>query len=345
MANRSTGTSLAAVATLVLALASSGCALAPAAPQAMPEPSVPVARELEKVALPRYLIEPPDILLIDALRVVPKDPFRIEPLDILYVDVEGTFPDAAIRGPYPVEPGGSVDLGSLYGKVRVVGLSLEEATDAVTRHLERVLRAPQVSVTLYQSSGQQQIQGNHLVGPDGTVNLGVYGNVYIAGMTIPQATEAIKEHLAQFLEETLISVDVLAYNSKVFYVITQGAGLGDNMVRFPVTGNETVLDAVAQVNGLSPRSSKNIWVARPSAETGCFQILPVKWNDVVRGAKAGTNYQLMPGDRVFIEQDHMLSIEGAFAKVIAPFQKVFEFTLLGSNTIQTIQRFPGGFGE
>jgi polysaccharide biosynthesis/export protein len=226
-----------------------------------------------------------------------------------------------------------------------VGLSLEEATDAVTRHLERVLRAPQVSVTLYQSSGQQQIQGNHLVGPDGTVSLGVYGNVYIAGMTIPQATEAIKEHLAQFLEETLISVDVLAYNSKVYYVITQGAGLGDNMVRFPVTGNETVLDAVAQVNGLSPRSSKNIWIARPSAETGCFQKLPVKWNDVVRGAKAGTNYQLMPGDRVFIEQDHMLSIEGALAKVIAPFQKVFEFTLLGSNTVQTIQRFPGGFGN
>jgi polysaccharide export outer membrane protein len=277
--------------------------------------------------------------------VVPNDPFRIEPLDILYIDVEGAFPDAAIRGPYAVEPGGSVDLGSLYGKVRVSGLSLEEATDAVRRHLERVLRAPQVSVTLYQSSGQQQIEGNHLVAYDGTVNLGIYGNVYIAGMTIPQATEAIKEHLNQFLEETLISVDVLAYNSKVFYVVTQGAGLGDNIVKFPITGNETVLDAVAQINGLSPRSSKNIWIARPSAETGCFQVLPVKWNDVVRGGKAGTNYQLMPGDRVFIEQDHMLGVEGMLSRVIAPFNKVLEFTLLGSNTVQTIQRFPGGFAN
>jgi polysaccharide export outer membrane protein len=330
---------------VVLALAAAGCALGPSVQPAVLEPAAPVARELEKVSHPRYVIEPPDILLIDALRVIPKDPFRIEPLDILYIEAEGTHPDAPIRGPYPVEPGGAVDLGSLYGKVSVVNLTLDEATDAVTRHLERTLRAPQVSVTLYQSAGQQQIVGTNLVGPDGTVNLGVYGKVYVAGMTIPQATEAVQEHLSKFLEETLISVDVLAYNSKVFYVITQGAGLGDNIIRFPITGNETVLDALAQVNGLSARSSKNIWIARPSPETGCFQVLPVNFHDVVRGGKAGTNYQLMPGDRVFIEQDHMLAVEAGVAKLLAPFQKVFEFTLLGADTIQTMQRFPGGFAQ
>jgi polysaccharide export outer membrane protein len=311
----------------------------------MPEPPAPVARELEKVSLPLYVVEPPDILLIDALRVVPKDPFRIEPLDILYIEVEGAFPDAPIRGPFPVEPGGAVDLGSLYGKVSVVNLSLEEAADAVSKHLERMLRDPQVSVTLFQSSGQQQIAGQKLVGPDGTVNLGTYGNVYVAGMTIQQATDAIKEHLSQFLEETMISVDVLAYNSKAYYVITQGAGLGDNILKFAVTGNETVLDALAQVNGLSARSSKNIWIARPSPETGCFQVLPVEWHEIVRGGKAGTNYQIMPGDRVFIEQDHMLAAEATIAKLTAPVQKMFEFMLLGTDTIQTIQRFPGGFAN
>jgi polysaccharide export outer membrane protein len=328
-----------------VALAAAGCALGPTAPPVIPEPAVPVARELEKVSLPLYVIEPPDILLIDALRVVPKDPFRIEPLDILYIDVEGTFTDAPIEGPYPVEPGGSVDLGSLYGKVSVVNLSLEEAADAVTRHLERVLRDPQVSVTLFQSAGQQQIAGQKLVSVDGTVNLGVYGNVYVAGLTIEQATDAVEEHLSRFLEETMISVDVLAYNSKAYYVVTQGAGLGDNILKFPITGNETVLDALSQVNGLSARSSKNIWIARPSPETGCFQVLPVDWHEVVHGGKAGTNYQIMPGDRVFIEQDHMLAAEALVVKLLAPVQKVFEFTLLGADTVQTIQRFPGGFAQ
>ena len=306
---------------------------------------MPVARELEKVSLPRYVIQPPDILLIDALRVVPKDPFRIEPLDILYIEVEGAYPDAPIRGPYAVEPGGAVDLGSQYGKVDVVGRSLDEAADAVTRHLERTLRAPQVSLTLYQSAGIQQISGEHLVAMDGTINLGVYGSVYVTGLTIPEATEAIRDHLRQFVEDTLISVDVLVFNSMVYYIVTEGAGLGDNIVRFPITGNETVLDAVVQVQGLSRVSSKNIWIARPSPETGCFQILPVKWEDVVRGGKAGTNYQILPGDRVFIEEDHMIAADAMLARAIAPFERILGFSLLGSNTIQTIQRFPGGFAN
>jgi polysaccharide export outer membrane protein len=164
-------------------------------------------------------------------------------------------------------------------------------------------------------------------------------------MTLEQATDAIKEHLSRYLEETLISVSVLAYNSKAYYVITQGAGLGDNILKFPVTGNETVLDAIAQVNGLSARSSKNIWIARPSPETGCFQVLPVDWHGVVRGGKAGTNYQIMPGDRVFIEQDHLLAVEATIVRLTAPVQKVFEFTLFGADTAQNMRRFPGGFTQ
>jgi polysaccharide biosynthesis/export protein len=334
-----------AAVALAIAMSTSGCALAPTGGPMPAEPAIPVARELEKVSLPRYVIEPPDVLLVDALRVVPKDPFRIEPLDVLYLDVVGAYADAPIRGPYAVEPGGSIDLGSLYGKVIVAGLSLDEATDAVTKHLERVLKTPQVSLTLYQSAGQQQIIGEHLVGPDGMINLGVYGKVYVTGMTIPDATEAIKQHLSRYVEETLISVDVMAYNSKVYYVVTEGAGLGDNIVRFPITGNETVLDAVSQVNGLSRVSSKNIWIARPSRETGCFQVLPVKWEDVVRGGKAGTNYQMMPGDRLFIEGDHMIATDSMIARLTGPFERLLNFTLLGSNTVQTLQRFPGGFAN
>src|SRR5262245_4035405 len=103
---RAAGSTWCLVLPIVLVALFGGCALGPSPMAAPPEPSVPVARELEKTSLPRYVIEPPDILLIDALRVVPKDPFRIEPLDILYIDVAGTFLEAPIRGPYPVEPGG-----------------------------------------------------------------------------------------------------------------------------------------------------------------------------------------------------------------------------------------------
>jgi polysaccharide export outer membrane protein len=339
------GTACRATVVLIGLAATVGCALAPQSRPIPLEPAVPVARELDKVSLPRYIIEPPDILLIDALRVVPKAPFRIQPLDILYIEVEGTYEEAPIRGPYAVEPGGAVDLGSAYGKVQVAPLTLDEATDAVRRHLERTLSRPQVSVTLYQSAGIQQIRGEKIVGPDGTVNLGTYGSVYVTGLTVPQATEAIRQHLANYVEETLISVDVLAYNSKVFYVITEGAGLGDNMLSFPITGNETVLDAITQIQGLSRVSSKDIWIARPSPDTGCFQVLPVDWQDIVRNADTDTNYQVLPGDRIFIRQDHLIAADSLIARLTGPFERVLGFTLLGANTTQTIQRFPGGFAQ
>jgi polysaccharide export outer membrane protein len=274
------------------------------------DPAKMPAKELAKVTLPPYVIEPPDILLVDALRVVPKPPFRIQSFDTLQVIVEGTLLEQPINGLYVVEPGGMLDLGPSYGKVMVGGQSLEEAQDAIFRHLKRVLREPQVSLTLAQAAGQQQIAGEHLVGPDGTINLGTYGTVYVTGLTLEQAKAAIEKHLAQHLDAPLVSVDVFSYNSKVYYVVTEGAGFGDQIARFPVTGNETVLDAVSQINGLSRLSSKDIWIARPAPSgVGCDQILPVDIDAILKGGSTATNYQVLPGDRVFIAQDQWVAFD------------------------------------
>ena len=78
------------------------------------------------------------------------------------------------------------------------------------------------------------------------------------GKTVVEARLAIQKHLATYLKSPELSVDVVAYNSKVYYVITQGGSLGDNIRRLPVTGNETVLDALSQINGLSQVSSRNL---------------------------------------------------------------------------------------
>jgi polysaccharide export outer membrane protein len=333
------------VALAVLLILSCGCrswsTVRPVPAQAAGASCQYVPTEKNMVSLPPYVIEPPDILLIDALRVIPKSPFKIQPLDVLQVQVDGTGAYQPIQGLFLVEPSGMLNLGPSYGKVKVGDQSLEEATLTVTKHLKRILKEPQVSLTLNESGGQQQIIGEHLVGPDGTVNLGTYGRVYVAGLTIEEAKTAVEEHLKQYLESPLVSVDVYAYNSKVYYVITEGAGFGDNIQRFPITGNETVLDAVSLISGLSRLSSKNIWIARPSP-SGCDQILPVRWNDIAQGANTCTNYQVLPGDRIFIAQDHLIALDSFVNKVLQPIERVFGTSLLGMQTIQTAQSFPGG---
>ncbi|MDZ4821356.1 MAG: polysaccharide biosynthesis/export family protein [Planctomycetota bacterium] len=311
-----------------------------------PADAVPVGRELNMVSLPSYRIEPPDVLQIEAVRVIPKSPFRIKQLDALQIDVQGTSLDAPpIQNQlFFVDPDGFVNLGPSYGKIKVSGMTLEQAREAVDKQFRRTLAEPQVSLTLADAGGQQQITGANAVGPDGYINLGTYGSVYVTGMTVEEATAAVEEQLAKYLEQPRISLSVVQYQSKFYYVVTEGAGFGDQIARFPVTGNETVMDAVTQVNGISRLSSKDIWIARPApGEEACFQQLPVEWESIVKRGESKTNYQVLPGDRIFIREDHLVATDSYIARLTAPFERILGFALLGTNTVQTVNRFPQGF--
>jgi len=302
-----------------------------------------VPTEKDKSTLPEYTVEAPDILVIEAIRLVPKAPYHILATDVLTVDIEGLPEGPPQNNRYLVDPNGRIDLGPNYGKVYVGGMTDDEAATAIHDKLAEVVKDPQVSVQLYQSTGLQPITGEHLVAPDGRINLGTYGLVEVAGMTLDEARQAVETQLSHFLDQPQVSLSVFAYNSKVYYVITEGAGSGDAVAKFPITGNETVLDAVAQINGLSRLSSKNIWIARPaSGESGCDVILPVNWKEITKGAATATNYQVLPGDRVFIAENKMVAFDAAINKAVAPFERMFGITLLGAQSVQTINRFPLG---
>lgn len=316
-------------------LAAAGChspQLAPTTPRVAATMGELAPRELNKVVLPTYTIEPPDMLVIQAVHIVPRPPYHLRTFDALAIQVQGTLPDAPISGVYPIEPGGLIKLGFNYGAVKVGGLTVAEAEAAIKEHLRQTLTAPVVNVSLASMAATQQIAGEHLVGPDGNVNLGIYGSVPVVGLTLAEAKAAIERHLTQFLEDPEVAVDVFGYNSKVYYVVTQGAGLGDGVYRFPITGNETVLDAISQINGLQQISSKRIWIARPTDVPGDVQQLPVSWDAITSQAAAGTNYQILPGDRVFIAEDRLIALDTSLAKIIAPLERVMGFTLLSAGT-------------
>jgi protein involved in polysaccharide export with SLBB domain len=290
-------------------------------------------RELSKVVLPEYIVEPPDILAIEGIHIVPRPPYQLKTLDVLTVQVTGTLPDAPIAGTYAIEPGGVINLGLPYGTVPIAGMTVAEAKAAIERHLaENFLRSPQVSVALAQLGAAEQIFGQFLVGPDGTITLGSYGQVPVVGMTVGQAKERIESHLSQFLERPEIALNVWAFNSKTYYIVVQGAGLGDGVYKFPVTGNETVLDAIANIQGLEQVSSKRIWISRPTRDTGRVQILPVDWLAITERATPDTNYQVLPGDRVFIAEDDLVAFDTRVAKFTAPLERIMGFVLLGTGT-------------
>jgi protein involved in polysaccharide export with SLBB domain len=213
----------------------------------------------------------------------------------------GALPDQPISDAFAVDPDGRIDLGPTYGRVKVAGLTIDEAQTAIYRQLSELLEKPQVSVSLAFSAGAQQIAGKHLVGPDGRVNLGIYGTVYVNGMTIDEARKAIEEQLSEYLQDPQVVVDVASFNSKKYYVITRTAGRGDQVTSVSLTGNDRVLDALSKVGSLPEDSSNKIWISRPAPNgSGLDTILPVRWDDISAGKSTSTNHELQPGDRLFV---------------------------------------------
>ncbi len=241
--------------------------IGPPKPLAPPHPGAPVPKEFEKRSLSSYVIEPPDILL-----------------------VQGT---------------------------PAIGLK------------------------------SQPLAGPHLVRPDGTIGLGIYGSVFVAGMTIDMAKSAIatalKQRAAKDLTEEQIQlelqVDVIGYNSKFYYIITDGGGYGQQVFRVPCTGNETVLDAISQIGGLPVVSSrKRIWVARATPyEVKHPKILPVDWKAITQYGIAATNYQIFPGDRIFVNSDPLIQTNSFLNKLLSPVERVLGTVLLGATTVTAVK--------
>jgi polysaccharide export outer membrane protein len=259
--------------------------------QIMLSPPGAVPNELNAVTLPEYVIEPPDVLQIEAvLRVV---------------------------------------------KERDNGAGDE--VKSADKRKETVEYSDEVSdLPVHSIRNQFQVQ------PDGFVHLGAYGSVPVSGLTVNQARLAIRKALAAQIDVSsggksedslIVIVSVVQYNSKVYYVHTDGGGAGERVVKLPITGKEFVSDAIANIGGLPVEASKrNIWVARRTPELNEQQILPVDWVGISQWGVTATNYQLFPGDRVYVKAQRLVTVDNTLARILAPVQQIFGATLLGTQT-------------
>jgi polysaccharide biosynthesis/export protein len=294
--------------------------------------------EKEMVSLPEYRVEPPDILQIEAFKLVPKPPYLVDVYDVLFVRAAIALPDFPINDYYVVNEEGNLDLGPTYGKVHVIGLPLNAVRSAIENKLSDILRQPEISVSLARSGGTQQVSGIYLIQPGGNVNLQKYGTVHVAGQTLLEARLSIEKRLAQFFDSPQVAVNVAGFNSAKYYIVFEGSSEGEDVMTLPITGKETVLDALSTVGGLPHVSSQRMWISRPApTEFGCEQILPIDYMAITRGGSTTTNYQLMPGDHLFVAEDSEVGLNSYVLKVTSPINQLLNVAQLGSSTVQRTQ--------
>ena len=92
-----------------------------------------------------------------------------------------------------------------------------------------------------------------IVAQDGTITLGTYGCVNIAGLNLCQAKAVIENHLSKHLLNPEISISVAAYNSKVYYVVVDGGGF-INTSRATLATGQPYYGADGALAGFRPSS-------------------------------------------------------------------------------------------
>jgi polysaccharide export outer membrane protein len=144
-----------------------------------------------------------------------------------------------------------------------------------------------------------RLPGDQPVLADGSIHLGRHGRILVAGKTLDEIEAEVRATVLAHTHQDPgpIVARVVNRQSTVFYVLGEVHAPGS----FPLTGRETVLDAILAAGGLTDRAAAyDIILTRPT-RPGCKPIvLPVCYPQIAQLGDTTTNYQIGPGDRIFV---------------------------------------------
>ena len=143
-----------------------------------------------------------------------------------------------------------------------------------------------------------RLPGDVLIEPDGCISLGKYGRVGVARKTIPEIQAVVQQTVNAAEEEPgEIVVQLARLESQTYYVL----GEVNAPDRYELKGNETVLDAIVTAGNLTASANRQkIILVRPTAPNDCRVVLPVCYRHIVQLGDTSTNYQIEPGDRIYV---------------------------------------------
>ena len=132
--------------------------------------------------------------------------------------------------------------------------------------------------------------------PDGKINLRLLGEVKIVGMTAKEIAAKLEVLLSRYYLDPKVSVRVVGYASKTYYVCGQAHSAGPK----PYTGRDTLLDAVLKA-GVDFRSwTSRVKVIRPTHGEAPVRTIQVDVDKMIKTGAWAENILLEPNDVVYI---------------------------------------------
>jgi polysaccharide export outer membrane protein len=218
-----------------------------------------------------------------------------------------------------------------------------------------------ITVEALEALSGRPISGERLVGPDGKICLGFYGDVYVRGLTTSQTKEKIILHLREFLNDEPLGlmrmdadgawsdvhpkdservfVDVSARNSKNYFIQGDVAAPG----KLPCTGKETVLDALNYAGGFIPAADPdNIKLVRPARGGKPARVYQVDYQAILERGEREKNYQLFPDDRLIVGRSPTVKATVEVDRVAAPMHSAFNSILQQSIALRGLTQAAAG---
>ena len=160
------------------------------------------------------------------------------------------------------------------------------------------------------------MSGTYRVDADGSFQYPMLGRVAASGMRVRDIAQMLKTKLEDgFIKRAQVAVDVDQFRSRSIFVVGEVRTPG----KYPMTGQMSLIEALAAAGSPTPTASSEILILRPrdTAPTGALTPEQVEQTNVQRvnladlqlGRLAG-NVTLMEGDTIYVPKAEKFFVTG-----------------------------------
>lgn len=203
----------------------------------------------------------------------------------------------------------------------VLALTLQAAESPIPTTLQPPAAGGQAAAPSYLIGPQDELKitvfdaeeltGSYRVDGDGFITFPLLGRVAVGGATLGEVQEKVRSMLANgYIRNPQLRVDIGEYKSQS--IIVSGEVRTPSEIR--MTGNMTLLRALAQAGSPTSSASSELTIARQKKGSGAVataenaEVIKVNWRDLQTGR--ANDVPLQDGDVIFIPKAQTFFIEG-----------------------------------
>ncbi|MBI3409970.1 MAG: polysaccharide biosynthesis/export family protein [Planctomycetes bacterium] len=164
-------------------------------------------------------------------------------------------------------------------------------------------------------AGRTDLSRARIIGPDGRIDLGHYGQPRVEGRALAEIAGVIAQTTGA--EPSKVSVRVAHFRSEQLFLFGQVIGWQRSI---PYQGQETVLDVLQRVGGITPGAApaEVLLVRSYLAEGKKPEVFHVDLAAIVLKKDMRTNLRVLPQDQIFVGETRQARVERCIPPWIRP---------------------------